>query len=101
MQIKRLMAIFFAMALLAIALAVPISPASAQQQEGDGLVVVQIGNIRDVVDVNAAANIVAQACGVSVEAVIGVISDIDSGDRNQATFCRTDTGRVIVRQNQG
>jgi hypothetical protein len=93
------MAIFFATALLAIGVAVPTSPASAQTQEGDGLVVVQIGNIKDVVDINAAANVVAQACGVSVEAVIGVISDIDSGDRNKATFCRTETGKVSVKQN--
>ncbi len=101
MQIKRLMVIFFAMALLAIGLAVPTSPAGAQQQEADGLVVVQIGNIKDVVDVNAAANIVAQACGLDVSVVAGIIADIDQGDRNQATFCRTETGKVTVKQNQG
>jgi hypothetical protein len=97
------MAVFFATALLAIALAIPISPASAQTTVGDGLVNVAIGNItiaRDV-NINTAANLVVQACDtLDVDVVAAIIAAVDAGERNKATFCRTDTGRVTVRQNR-
>lgn len=103
MQIKRLVAVFFATALLAISLAVPLSPASAQSTTGDGLVNVAIGNItiaRDV-NVNAATNLVVQACDtLDADVVAAIIAAVDAGERNKATFCRTDTGRVTVRQNR-
>ena len=77
------------------------APDTAQaQQRADGLVVVQIGDIT-IQDVNVAvaAQIVATACDLlDLNAVVAVIAGVDQNSR-QATFCRTDAGKVKVTQN--
>jgi hypothetical protein len=98
MRVKRLMAVFSVAALLAVGVA---GSASASQQEADGLVVVQIGDItlEDII-ITAAVDAVVQACpNVDANVVVAVITDIDEGDTNQATFCKVEGGRVRVRDN--
>jgi hypothetical protein len=83
----------------ALAFAAP-EMAGAQTTKQDGLVNVNIGDVTVLEDVNiaVAANLVAQVCGVSVDAVVAVIAAVDQNSR-QATFCRTSDGKVKVTQN--
>lgn len=99
MRIKKLMVAFVVAALIAVSV---VGPASAQNNAiQDGLVNVSVGNVNVLRDVNiaVAADVVAQACGIPVTVVAGIIADIDAGDVRPTTFCRTDTGPVRVRQN--
>ena len=67
----------------------------------DGLVNVRIGDVTilEDVNVNVAANVVAQICGVSVPVAVAVIAGVDQ-DSEPATFCRlANEFPVIVEQN--
>ena len=67
----------------------------------DGLVNVRIGDVTilEDVNVNVAANVVAQICGVTVNAAVAVIGAIDQ-DGDPVTFCRlANEFPVIVEQN--
>ena len=67
----------------------------------DGLVNVDIGDVTVLQDVNVAvaADVVAQICGVSVNAAVAVISALDQ-DSQPVTFCRlANTYPVKVVQN--
>jgi len=70
-------------------------PASASTLIGDGLVNVQVGDItiEDAVDVNVAAQVAANICGVEVGpvAVLGTAVDADGAPR---TVCTTDQGPI-------
>ena len=90
---------FLAVPLLAGAIAVGATACEPTVQ--DGLVNVRIGDVTilEDVNVNVAANVVAQICGVSVDAAVGVISAIDQ-DSKTVTFCRlANEFPVIVEQN--
>jgi hypothetical protein len=96
MRIKELMVALLAAALLIVSVA---GPASAQEEQ-DGLVNVRVGDVTiEDVNVAVAANIVAQACDVARNVVVGVIADIDAGERNSKTFCKVEDGQVRVTQN--
>jgi hypothetical protein len=88
----------YAFAVVCTAALVAAPSASAQRQ--DGLVNVVIGDVTIAEDVNVAvaANIVAQVCGVQADVVVAVIAAVDQNSR-QATFCRTEDGKVKVVQN--
>ncbi len=78
------------------------SQALAQTQTGDGLVVVQIGNIKDVLDVNAAVAAIVQACGIDALGqvnVLNVLNAIDQRQGGKTTFCKAETGKVTARNN--
>ena len=79
----------------------PSAALAAKQTQGDGLVQLQVGDVTvyDVIDINAAANIVAQVCGTDVTVVAGVLADVDATGK-KATFCKTATGPVTARQNR-
>jgi hypothetical protein len=67
----------------------------------DGLVNVRIGDVTilEDVNVNVAANVVAQICGISLPVAVAVIGGIDQ-DSEPATFCRlANEFPVIVEQN--
>jgi hypothetical protein len=90
----------FASLCATLVLAGGIASTAGAQQRGDGLVVVQIGDIT-VQDVNVAAavSLVATACDlVDVGAVAVLVQRVDLESR-QATFCRTEAGKVKVTQN--
>ena len=75
------------------------APASAANQDQDGLINVAIGDITiSDVNVGVAAQIAAQVCGVKVGpvAVLGVAVD-RSGDMQ--TVCRLEQGDVTLTQN--
>lgn len=75
-----------------------VAPANALLD--DNRVDIEIGDITVLEDVrvNAAANIVAALCGIPV--AVGVISDIDQGNRsNFECTARTGTGPIIVTDN--
>jgi hypothetical protein len=75
-------------------------PASASTQIGDGLVNVQVGDItiEDAVDVQVAAQVAANICGVDVGpiAVLGNAVDADGADR---VVCTTDQGQRVLLTN--
>ena len=74
------------------------APAAAQQQ--DGLVNVMIGDItiRDAADIDVAAQVAANVCGVKVGPVAVLARQVDrSGDLR--TVCETDQGDVTLTQN--
>ena len=92
---RKLFASLFATALLVVGSA---SPAAAQQQ-ADGLVVVQIGDITtgdilssNTVNLNVAAQVAANVCGVNVGPLaIGLLGQavaVDRSDRGR-TVCET------------
>jgi hypothetical protein len=67
----------------------------------DGLVNVRIGDVTilEDVNVNVAANVVAQVCGISVNAAVALIGAIDQ-DSEPVTFCRlANEFPVVVEQN--
>ncbi len=75
-------------------------PAQAATQTADGLVNVQIGDIT-IQDVNVAvaAQVVATACDlVDVTNVAILVSQVDQTSRKE-TFCKTEAGKVTVKQN--
>jgi hypothetical protein len=95
------MVAFFSAALLAAGVA---GTASAQTTVGDGLVNVAIGDVTILEDVQIvdAADIVVQACGLDVDATVGIlaiIENIDIGGTKKATFCKVEEGQVKVTQN--
>jgi len=62
---------------------------------------VNVGDVTILEDVNVAvaADVVAQLCGVSVDAVVGVISAVDQDSRTR-TICKLDDGdKVQITQN--
>lgn len=74
------------------------TPALAQQQ--DGLVNVMIGDvtIKDAVDLNVAAQVAANVCGVDVGPVAVLATQVDrSGEAR--TVCHIDQGDVRLTQN--
>jgi hypothetical protein len=98
------MVIFFAMALLAIGLAVPTSPASAQTT-GDGQVILQIGDQSTSVSLGDATSHVVFNCGLDtteeVDEVRRIVNEIDSGVRQKETFCKNVYGEEVVVRNNG
>lgn len=74
------------------------APASAQQQ--DGLVNVMVGDviIRDAVDVNVAAQVAANLCGVQVGPVAVLAQQVDQSGTSR-TVCTIDQGDVTITQN--
>jgi hypothetical protein len=73
---------------------------AANQDQGDALVNVQIGDIT-VQDVNVAvaADIIVQACDlVDANAALLLVQDVDQTNKSQ-TVCKTDSGPVRIRQN--
>ena len=76
------------------------APASASTQIGDGLINVQVGDItvEDAVDVQVAAQVAANVCGVDVGpiAVLGNAVDADGQDR---VVCTTNQGQPVVLSN--
>lgn len=69
----------------------------------DGLVNVNVGDVEILNDVNVAvaANAIVQACGINVNAVVGilaVVEQVDQTDRSR-TLCRADGGNIEVVQN--
>jgi hypothetical protein len=76
------------------------APASASTQIGDGLINVQVGDItvEDAVDVQVAAQVAANVCGVEVGpvAVLGTAVDADGAQR---TVCTNDQGQRVVLTN--
>ena len=85
---------------LGAALAFGAPDAAQAQTKQDGLVNVVVGDVTILrnVDVGVAANVIAQICGVSVDAVVGVIAAVDQTSRT-ASFCRTGDGKARVVQN--
>ncbi len=99
---RKLFASLSAATLLALGLG---TPALAQPQIADGLVVVQIGDIttgdilsNNTVNLNVAAQIAANVCGVNVGplavALLGQAIAVDRSDRGR-TVC--ETGEQFVR----
>jgi hypothetical protein len=77
-----------------------VSAAPAQPQIADGLVVVQIGDVTltDVVDVNVAANVAAEVCGVNVGPLaIGVLGQAVAVDRSDRARTICEIGDQAVR----
>ena len=98
---RQLIASLAATAMLALGVA---STALAQPQNADGLVVVQVGDITitDAVDVNVAANVAAQVCGVNVGPLaIGILGQavaVDRSDRGR-TICEVGDQAVRIVNN--
>jgi hypothetical protein len=95
MGLKRLVAVPL------LAGAIGVGATACQPTVQDGLVNVAIGDVTILqdVNVNVAANVVAQICGISVPAAVAVIGAIDQ-DSQPVTFCRLDnTYPVKVIQN--
>ena len=91
-------------ALAVSALTLGVTSGAAHAQTQDGLVNVNVGDVTilEDVQVGVAANVIAQVCGVNVNAVVGLLATIervDATDRSQ-TLCRADDGQVRVTQNQ-
>jgi hypothetical protein len=100
---RRTLVALAAAAMLSMPMVGSPSEALAQRQDADGLVVVQVGDVTvtDAIDVNAAAALIAQACGIQAlngVNVLNILSAIDSG-AHQHTFCRGSTGPVTARNN--
>jgi hypothetical protein len=82
-------------------LGAPVAAHAANQDQGDGLVNVQIGDIQILNDspITVAAAVAASACDlVDVGSVAVLASQVDSTNRSQ-TVCKTETGPVRIRQN--
>ena len=97
MQSKRLMAVFFAVALFIAGIA---GPAIAQQQQF-GLVNVSVGNIEILnnAKIGAAIPVVANICpNVNVSAVVAAILAVAGGDQDSATVCTATGGDVVISQ---
>jgi hypothetical protein len=95
MGLKRLVAVPL------LAGAISVGATACQPTVQDGLVNVRIGDVTVLQDVNVsvAADVVAQICGVSVSAAVGIISAIDQ-DSEPVTFCRlANEFPVVVEQN--
>ena len=95
MLLRRLVAV----PMLAGAIAVGATACEPTIQ--DGLVNVRIGDVTILQDVNVAvaADVVAQICGVSVNAAVTLISAVDQ-DSQPVTFCRlANEFPVVVEQN--
>ena len=93
---RRVTATFCATALASVAIA---APASAQQQQQNGLVNVAIGDITiQDVNVGVAALVAAQVCGVQVGPVVVLATRVDATSQ-QRTVCELQTGDVVLTQN--
>lgn len=96
MSVRNYLASFFVAGALSVG---AVATADAQNQQ-DGLVNVNIGDVTILEDVNigVAAAVAANICGVNVGpvAVLGRAVDRSGGDR---TVCETDQGPVTIRQN--
>jgi hypothetical protein len=74
-------------------------PASAAQQQQDGLVNVAIGDITlEDINVGVAANVAATVCGVKVGPVVVLATRVDTTG-NERTVCETAAGPVTPEQN--
>jgi hypothetical protein len=95
LRARRFLATLFATVLVVFALS---GPATAAQQEQNGLVNVQIGDImiRDI-DVAVAANIVAEVCVLAEADVLVLAQQVDASGTKQLV-CRTEGGPVRIRQ---
>jgi hypothetical protein len=79
---------------------IPAANADHDFQHQDGLVNVMVGDIKlkDTVDVNVAAQVAAEICGVTVQNVAVLANEVDQTGE-PATICRTDQGDVRITQN--
>lgn len=84
----------------ALAFGATVPTADASQTQGDGLVNVMVGDItvEDAVDVNVAAQVAANVCGVDVGPVAVLAENVDKGGGTE-TICHTDQGDVKITQN--
>ena len=98
---RRLFVSLFAAAMLSAPMVATPAPAAAQNQDADGLVVVQIGNVKDVVDLTAAVGLIVQACDlvdadrVNVLNILNII-DQEGGSEN---FCKNEAGQNVKAKN--
>ena len=98
---RKLFASLCATSMLAMGV---VSTTAAQPQIADGLVNVQVGDItiEDAVDLNVAANVAAQVCGVNVGplalGVLGQAVAVDRSDRAR-TICTVDGQAVRIVNN--
>jgi hypothetical protein len=97
MLIRRLAAVPMLAGAIAVG-AVACEPTTTVQ---DGLVNVNVGDVTILEDVNVAvaADVVAQLCGVNVDAVVAVIAAVDQDSRTR-TICKLeDNDKVRITQN--
>lgn len=98
---RKLLVSLCASSVLALGL---VATATAQPQVADGLVVVQVGDVTvtDAVDLNVAANVAAEICGVNVGPLaIGVLGQavaVDRSDRDR-TICEVGDQAVRIVNN--
>ena len=98
---RRTLVALAAAAMLSMPMVAGPSEVLAQNQDADGLVVVQIGTIEDVLDVNAAAALIVQACGIQALNQVNVLNVLNAIDQEneQETFCEAATGPVTAKNN--
>jgi hypothetical protein len=91
---KAVVPVFAGAAVLAAA-----TPAAAQQQQ-DGLINVNVGDVTILQDVNigVAAQVAAELCGLKVGPVAVLGTAVDRSGETR-TVCETDQGPVTLRQN--
>ena len=72
-------------------------PAGASTQLQDGLVNVAVGDVtlKDTADVNVAAEVAANVCGVDV-GPIAVLAEAVDADGETRTVCQTDNGPITI-----
>jgi hypothetical protein len=88
--------------LIAGAFAVGGTAEAAKKNIGDGLIVVQVGDITvtDAVDVNVAASVAATLCDIADVGSVAVLGVAVDASGKKETVCRTDAGPVTLRNNK-
>jgi hypothetical protein len=97
MMLRKMLAVPMLAGTVAVG-AVACEPTTTVQ---DGLVNVNVGDVTILEDVNlnVAADVTAQLCGVNVDAVVAVIAAVDQDSRTR-TICKLeDNDKVRVTQN--
>ena len=71
------------------------------QQDADGVVVVQIGDVTLTDTIDAAAALIVQACGIQALNQVNVLNVLNRIDQQggQRTFCKAETGKVKAGNN--
>ena len=98
---RRTLLSLAAAAMLSAPMVAGPSEALAQRQEADGFVVVQIGEISDVLDINAAVAAIVQACDVADVGQTNVLNILTRIDQRggQFSFCRNEAGQKVFARN--
>ena len=75
---------------------------ASKQTIGDGLIIVQVGDVTvtDAVDVNVAASVAATLCDLVDVGSVAVLGTAVDATGRKATVCRTDAGPVTLRNNK-